>query len=171
MGTKVIGAPRLRRETGEEPGGATNPSRPAPTSSSWGGWWVLGWFLPLAVQLLHAAVVAPAYHVGSFDDDANYLMAAHVLANGGGLTTHMPSGVTVVANYLPGYPVLLVPLIWLFGAALWPPARALGHLRRRPLPAAVGMDGTARLALVPSGCSRDAFGELRCGDVRHDGHG
>ena len=33
----------------------------------------------------------------------------------------MPSGASVVANYLPGYPVLLVPLIWVFGSALWPP--------------------------------------------------
>jgi hypothetical protein len=76
---------------------------------------------------VHAAAVAHAYHVGSFDDDANYLMAAHVLAAGGGLTTTMPSGTAVVANYLPGYPVLLVPLVWAFGAALWPP-RALSLL-------------------------------------------
>ena len=65
--------------------------------------------------------MAPTYYVGSFDDDANYLMAAHVLAAGGGLTSTMPSGATVVANYLPGYPLLLVPLIWVFGSALWPP--------------------------------------------------
>ena len=78
------------------------------------------------VQLAHTAVVAPTYHVGSFDDDANYLMAAHVLASGGWLTTTMPSGATVVANYLPGYPLLLVPLIWL-GGPLWLP-RALSTL-------------------------------------------
>ena len=77
--------------------------------------------VPLAVQVAHAIAVAPTYHVGSFDDDANYLMAAHVLASGGWLTTTMPSGTAVVANYLPGYPVLLVPLVWLFGPALWPP--------------------------------------------------
>ena len=88
--------------------------------------WALGWVLPLVVQLAHTAVVAPTYHVGSFDDDANYLMAAHVLAGGGWLTTTMPSGATVVANYLPGYPLLLVPLIWL-GGALWLP-RALSTL-------------------------------------------
>ena len=84
-------------------------------------WWVLGWLLPLCVQIAHTLAVAPTYHVGSFDDDANYLMAAHVLAAGGGLTSTMPSGVAVVANYLPGYPMLLVPLIWVFGGALWPP--------------------------------------------------
>jgi hypothetical protein len=59
--------------------------------------------------------------VGSFDDDGNYLMAAHVLASGGWLTSVMPSGAAVVANYLPGYPLLLVPVIWLFGSALWAP--------------------------------------------------
>ncbi len=84
-------------------------------------WWALGWLLPLVVQVVHTIAVAPTYRVGSFDDDANYLMAAHVLASGGGLTTVMPSGASVVANYLPGYPLLLVPLVWLFGSALWPP--------------------------------------------------
>ena len=81
----------------------------------------------MAVQLAHTLAVAPTYYVGSFDDDANYLMAAHVLASGGGLTSTMPSGATVVANYLPGYPALLVPLIWVFGPALWTP-RALSTL-------------------------------------------
>ena len=85
------------------------------------GWWALGWLLPLCIQIAHTIAVAPTYHVGSFDDDANYLMAAHVLASGGGLTSTMPSGAAVVANYLPGYPMLLVPLIWVFGGALWPP--------------------------------------------------
>ena len=91
------------------------------------GWSALGWLLPLAVQVAHIIAVAPTYHVGSFDDDANYLMAAHVLASGGWLTSTMPSGATVVANYLPGYPLLLVPLVWLFGSALWAP-RALSGL-------------------------------------------
>jgi hypothetical protein len=84
-------------------------------------WWAAGWLVPLAVQLAHTIAVAPTYRVGSFDDDANYLMAAHVLASGGWLTSVMPNGATVVANYLPGYPLLLVPVVWLFGAALWPP--------------------------------------------------
>jgi len=84
-------------------------------------WWLLGWLLPLAVQTAHTVVVAPTYRVGSFDDDTNYLMAAHVLAGAGWLTSVMPSGATVVANYLPGYPLLLVPVIWLFGGSLWAP--------------------------------------------------
>ena len=83
-------------------------------------WWALGWLLPLVVQVAHTVAVAPTYHVGSFDDDGNYLMAAHVLASGGGLTALMPSGASVVANYLPGYPLLLVPLIWTWGSALGP---------------------------------------------------
>jgi len=90
-------------------------------------WWVLGWALPMVVQLVHALAVAPTYHVGSFDDDANYLMAAHVLASGGGLTTTMPSGAAVVADYLPGYPLLLVPLVWIWGGSLVAP-RALAAL-------------------------------------------
>ena len=92
-----------------------------PTGGPVSRWWVLGWLVPMVVQLAHTMAVAPTYFVGSFDDDANYLMAAHVLAAGGGLTSTMPSGASVVANYLPGYPVLLVPLIWVFGSALWPP--------------------------------------------------
>ena len=84
-------------------------------------WLALGWLVPLAVQVVHTFAVAPSYHVGSFDDDANYLMAAHVLAAGGGLSSKMPSGATVIAYYLPGYPMLLVPLVWLWGSALWPP--------------------------------------------------
>ena len=60
------------------------------------GWWALAWLLPLAAQIAHTVAVAPTYHVGSFDDDGNYLMAAHVLASGGGLTTTMPSGAAVV---------------------------------------------------------------------------
>ena len=96
------------------------PSQWSLTAGS-SSWWALGWLVPLALQLAHAAAVAPTYHVGSFDDDANYLMAAHVLAAGGGLTAKMASGATVVANYLPGYPALLVPLVWLFGSALWAP--------------------------------------------------
>jgi hypothetical protein len=91
---------------------------PSPATSRW---LALGWLVPLAVQVVHTFAVAPAYRVGSFDDDANYLMAAHVLASGGWLTSKMPSGATVVAYYLPGYPMLLVPLVWLWGSALWPP--------------------------------------------------
>ncbi len=84
-------------------------------------WTWLGWVLPLVVQLVHAVVVAPHYHVGSFDDDGNYLMIAHVLASGGGLGSRLASGSFVAANYLPGYPLLLVPVVWVFGGSLLAP--------------------------------------------------
>lgn len=111
-----------------EPGAATKGPAPAGTARArLSPWWALGWLAPLALQLLHTLLVVPYYHVGSFDDDGNYLMAAHVLAAGGGLTSAMPSGARVVAYYLPGYPLLLVPVVWAFGSALWAP-RALSAL-------------------------------------------
>ncbi len=103
-----------------EPGPGVPVGLPGRLAARTSGWWALGWLAPLAVQVVHTFAVAAKYHVGSFDDDGNYLMAAHVLASGGGLTTTMPSGVSVVANYLPGYPLLLVPLIWIWGPALGP---------------------------------------------------
>ncbi len=111
-------------------GGARRPGRLRPARHQAAGagpsaaWWWLGWALPLALQLVHSAVVAPHYHVGSFDDDANYLMAAHVLASGGGLGATLPSGATMVGNYLPGYPLLLVPLVWAWGSSLVAPRLA-----------------------------------------------
>ena len=120
MGGAPLTRPLWSRPSGSlaAPAGSDGPERPPARASRW---WALGWVVPLVLQLVHAAVVAPTYHVGSFDDDANYLMAAHVLAHGGWLTSTMPSGSVVVANYLPGYPLLLVPLVWVFGGALWPP--------------------------------------------------
>jgi hypothetical protein len=61
------------------------------------------------------ALVAPHYHVGSFDDDASYILSAQTLLHGHGLTGRLASGQTVVGLYPPGYPALLVPLVW-----LWP---------------------------------------------------
>ena len=60
-------------------------------------------------------MVAPRYHVGSFDDDASYIMAAKALLAGRGLTDHLPSGAVMVGLYPPGYSALLVPLLWVFG--------------------------------------------------------
>ncbi len=119
-------ATKLRRES---LGRVAVDEVPGPAGAGAGSpWWALGWLVPLALQVAHTIAVAPTYHVGSFDDDANYLMAAHVLASGGWLTSTMPSGATVVANYLPGYPLLLVPLVWLFGSALWAPRVLSGLL-------------------------------------------
>ena len=76
---------------------------------------MLGIGLPLLLGLLHVALVAPRYHVGSFDDDASYVLTARALLSGQGLTGHLASGETVVGLYAPGYSALLVPLVW-----LWP---------------------------------------------------
>jgi hypothetical protein len=59
----------------------------------------------MLVGALHVALVAPWYHVGSFDDDAGYILAARALLAG-----HAP-----FSQYPPGYSALLVPLVW-----LWP---------------------------------------------------
>jgi hypothetical protein len=70
---------------------------------------------PLALGLVHVALVAPHYFVGSFDDDAGYILTARALVAGQGLTGHMASGTGVAAVYPPGYSALLAPLVW-----LWP---------------------------------------------------
>lgn len=71
--------------------------------------------LPLLVGLVHVALVAPHYFVGSFDDDASYILTAKGLLAGAGLTGRLPSGQVVVGLYPPGYSALLAPLVW-----LWP---------------------------------------------------
>jgi hypothetical protein len=71
--------------------------------------------LPLLVGLVHAAIVAPRYHVGSFDDDASYILTAKALLAGHGLTGHLASGEVVVGLYPPGYSAVLAPFVW-----LWP---------------------------------------------------
>ncbi|MGH9077123.1 MAG: phospholipid carrier-dependent glycosyltransferase [Acidimicrobiales bacterium] len=71
--------------------------------------------LPLALALVHIALVWPRYHVGSFDDDANYILAARGLLHGSGLTGLIGGGRPLVGYYPPGFPALLAPLVWLFG--------------------------------------------------------
>jgi hypothetical protein len=71
--------------------------------------------VPLLVGLVHVALVAPHYFVGSFDDDAGYILAAKALLAGHGLTWLMPTGTTVAGAYPPGYSALLAPLLW-----IWP---------------------------------------------------
>lgn len=65
--------------------------------------------------VVHLALVAPHYFVGSFDDDASYILSARALLAGQGLTGHISSGAVVAGVYPPGYPALLVPLVW-----IWP---------------------------------------------------
>jgi hypothetical protein len=69
----------------------------------------------VAVGVAHATIVAGRYHVGSFDDDAAYVMLARAIASGHGLTSRLAGGYPLVGVYPPGYPALLSPL-----AALWP---------------------------------------------------
>jgi hypothetical protein len=69
----------------------------------------------MLLGLLHVALVAPHYHVGSFDDDASYILTAKALLAGHGLNGTVTSGQTISGLYPPGYPALLVPLLW-----LWP---------------------------------------------------
>jgi hypothetical protein len=81
-------------------------------------WWsrpALGVGLPLLVGIVHAALVAPHYFVGSFDDDAGYILTARALLAGQGLTGHLANGGVVVGSYPPGYSALIAPLLW-----LWP---------------------------------------------------
>ncbi|MDQ1365401.1 MAG: hypothetical protein QOE57_1443 [Acidimicrobiaceae bacterium] len=76
---------------------------------------VVGAIVVGAIGLVHALVIAPRYHVGSFDDDASYVLAARALAVGHGITSRAAGGYPLVGVYPPGYPALLSPL-----AAIWP---------------------------------------------------
>lgn len=71
--------------------------------------------LALVAGLVHVALIAPHYFVGSFDDDASYVLSAKALLDGQGLTGHIASGAVVAGVYPPGYSALLAPLVW-----LWP---------------------------------------------------
>jgi hypothetical protein len=69
----------------------------------------------MVVGLVHVALVAPHYFVGSFDDDSGYLLTARALLSGHGLTAHLANGNTVAGSFPPGYSALLAPLLW-----IWP---------------------------------------------------
>lgn len=78
-------------------------------------WWHRRWLLvgaPAALGLLHVALIAPLYSVGSFDDDASYILGARVLAAGHGLRAHVASGAVLAEFYPPGYSALIAPLAW-----------------------------------------------------------
>jgi hypothetical protein len=123
---------------------------------------VLAVGLPLVVGLVHVALVAPHYFVGSFDDDSSYLMSARALAGGHGLTAHVASGDIVAGSYPSGYPLLLAPLVKAFPGTFLP-LRLLSvacfaalfpltwiYLRRRRVPKPVAALTLAVLALCPS---------------------
>ena len=69
-----------------------------------------------ALGLIHVLAVWGTYHVGSFDDDAAYLMSAKALAHGHGLTYVLPPGQPLVGAYPAGYPAILTPLSFLPGS-------------------------------------------------------
>lgn len=113
------------------------------------------------VAAVHAVVVAPHYHVGSFDDDAHYLALAHAVEHGKGYVDASLPGAPTEALYPPGYPAVLVPLFWLFGGAIWP-VRVLSALafvicvpmmdlllRRHFVPAVPRLFAVALFALSP----------------------
>ena len=57
------------------PGSGPDPGRrAAPLRHRWPLGAVAGIGMPLVVGLVHVALVAPHYFVGSFDDDASYIL-------------------------------------------------------------------------------------------------
>ncbi len=104
--------------SGESPAPGVTTAAAGRVDSSPGAWWkrpLFGVGIPLMVGLVHVALVAPHYFVGSFDDDANYILTAKALLAGEGLTGHITSGAVVAGLYPPGYSALIAPLVW-----LWP---------------------------------------------------
>ncbi|MHB1533818.1 MAG: hypothetical protein ACYC1D_04240 [Acidimicrobiales bacterium] len=110
--------PVVRARTGAgtraEPPTRRRATAPPAPRRAW-AWVVLGIGVPLAVGVIHVLVVWGRYHVGSFDDDASYVLTARALASGHGLTSVLPSGAVLAGIYPPGYGALLAPLAW-----LWP---------------------------------------------------
>jgi hypothetical protein len=117
---------------------------------------------PLAVGLVHVAVVAPHYFVGSFDDDSSYIMSARALAAGHGLTAHVASGDIVAGSYPPGFSAMLAPLVKAFPRT-FVPLRLVAvacfvalfpltwvYLRRRGVSEGLSFATLALLALCPA---------------------
>jgi len=129
--------------------------RPSPVQVRW----LAGALVVLAV--VHAVVVGRHYFVGSFDDDASYILVSRALAAGHGLTSRLPAGYPLVSTYPPGYAALLAPLAWVSGSAFLA-FRVLSvvflaillplvwwYLGRRGLPDGVRLAVLALLALNP----------------------
>jgi hypothetical protein len=76
--------------------------------------------LTAALGLVHALVVATHYHVGSFDDDASYIMTARAFAHGTGFGGTLESGLPLISTYPPGFALLLSPVALVAGSATWP---------------------------------------------------
>ncbi len=115
-----------------------------------------------ALAVAHALAAWPHYHVGSFDDDAGYVMVARALGHGHGLTSTLPAGVPMVASYPPGYSALLTPIALVSGTA-YAAFRAMSvlllgilvplvwcYLRRRGVGAGPSLAVLVLLALNPA---------------------
>jgi Glycosyltransferase family 87 len=76
--------------------------------------------LTAALGLVHALIVATHYHVGSFDDDASYIMTARAIAHGTGFGGTLPAGYPLISTYPPGFAILLSPVALVAGSATWP---------------------------------------------------
>src|SRR3954449_7622643 len=125
-------------------------------------WARYGTLAAVVLAAVHVGLVAGHYVVGSFDDDGHYLALAKAFADGKGyVDTSMP-GSPVESLYPPGYPLLITPLVWLFGSAVWP-LRLLSAiaflgcfplldrlLRRHPVPTGVRMATLVLFALNPT---------------------
>ncbi|HEY2429855.1 MAG TPA: glycosyltransferase 87 family protein, partial [Acidimicrobiales bacterium] len=73
--------------------------------------------LVVGLAVVHAVVVGRHYFVGSFDDDAGYIVVARALAHGQGLTSRLSAGYPLVSTYPPGYGALLAPIARIDGSA------------------------------------------------------
>jgi hypothetical protein len=113
-------APTGTEATAPDWAAAATPSR-APILAALRSFWASPWrvvllvALPAAIGLVHVWLISSHYFVGSFDDDGSYLLTAQAVLHGAGLDGHLASGASVVGAYPPGYPFLLVPLLW-----IWP---------------------------------------------------
>src|SRR3954451_24458876 len=74
----------------------------------------------IALAAVHVGLVAGHYVVGSFDDDGHYLALAKAFVHGKGYVDTSIPGSPVETLYPPGYPLLLVPLVWVAGSVVWP---------------------------------------------------
>jgi 4-amino-4-deoxy-L-arabinose transferase-like glycosyltransferase len=83
-------------------------------------WARYGLLAAVVLAAVHVGLVAGHYVVGSFDDDGHYLALAKAFAHGKGYVDTSIPGSPVETLYPPGYPLLIAPLVWLFGSALWP---------------------------------------------------
>lgn len=97
------------------PAPAAPPGRSRPAAPAW---LVVG--VATALGVAHALAAGRWYAVGSFDDDAGYLLAARSLGAGHGLGAHLLDGTTVAGSAPPGYALLLAPLVRLWPGATLP---------------------------------------------------